>query len=44
MDMYTHAMFEITINDKETMNLKDNKMRYMGGFGGNKVKEEIIYL
>jgi hypothetical protein len=34
-------MYVVTLNDKETMNLKDSKVRYMGGFGGNKGKENL---
>lgn len=29
--------------EKKAMNLKENKKGYMGDFGGNKGKKEMIY-
>lgn len=37
MCTYIHT---ITIDEKETKNLKENKERYMGGFGRRKGKEK----
>lgn len=32
----------ITINDKEVIDLKEKRERYMGSFGGKKQKGEVV--
>lgn len=39
--IYMHATI---INKKETMNLNENKERYMGSFGGRKEKKNVMKL
>lgn len=43
INVYTHTHTYVTaINEKEVMNLKENKDRQMGGFKGKKVKKRMI--
>lgn len=40
--MYKYIYYAIAINEREAMNLKGSGKRHMGGFGGRKMKGEIL--
>ena len=38
------CVYSITINEKETINLKESKEEFLEEFGGRKEKEEMLQL